>query len=149
MASSHDKTNPRGLLQGLVTGTSALVCADLRKWNRPFFENDSGTNNFGMDYEWWWKGDFHLNHLSFQRMQTLMDLRSVNYFTTISKNKKSWAGICGKLKMFENFGILWKCFPVSYQKFSENQSNAKRLKIGTSLRSFFNSVYMLCHLIQV
>lgn len=78
--------------------------------------------------------------LSFQRMQTLMNLRSVNYLTRISKNKKSWAGICGKLKMLENFSILWKCFPVSYQKFSENQSNAKRLKIGTSLRSFFNSV---------
>ena len=29
MASSHDGTLPRDLLQGLVAGTSSLVCADL------------------------------------------------------------------------------------------------------------------------
>ena len=29
MASSHDATSPCDLLQGLVTGTSPIVCADL------------------------------------------------------------------------------------------------------------------------
>ena len=35
MASSHDGTCPRNLLQGLVAGTSPLVCADLNRRRRP------------------------------------------------------------------------------------------------------------------
>ena len=31
MASSHDGTCPHDLLQGLVAGTSPLVCADLKR----------------------------------------------------------------------------------------------------------------------
>ena len=30
MASSHDATGPRDLLQGLVAGTSPIVCADFK-----------------------------------------------------------------------------------------------------------------------
>ena len=33
MASSHDATSPCDLLQGLVTGTSPIVCADLKDLN--------------------------------------------------------------------------------------------------------------------
>ena len=34
MASSHDRTCPRDLLQGLVAGTSPLVCGDLNAVRR-------------------------------------------------------------------------------------------------------------------
>ena len=35
MASSHDATSPCNLLQGLVTGTSTIVCANLHSEQYP------------------------------------------------------------------------------------------------------------------
>ena len=47
MASSHDGTCPRDLLQGLVAGTSPLVCADLYIFHPQFCKQARSQ-----DFEW-------------------------------------------------------------------------------------------------
>jgi len=144
MASSHDKTSPRDLLQEVVTGASTFVCADLSKWNRPFLKTIAP-----IVLEWTMSGDER--EISIWTISLVKFPENANWecwiyeVLTINWNFEKHKNLSGNLrqKRFENLGILWKCFPVSCQKFSKIQSNAKRQKIGTSLRSFFNTAYVV------